>query len=65
MKEKLSATLENSKGYTLKVAEAMPEEGYSFKPKGAGWGFEELLPEKEARRPYNGNWSRRTISWLL
>ena len=43
MKEKLLATLENSKGYTLKVAAAMPEGGYSFKPKGAGWNFEELL----------------------
>jgi uncharacterized damage-inducible protein DinB len=43
MKEKLLAILENSKGYTLKVAAAMPEKGYSFKPKGAGWNFEELL----------------------
>jgi len=43
MKEQLLITLENSKKYTLAVAEAMPANGYSFKPAGAGWNFLELL----------------------
>jgi len=36
-------TLENSKNYTLAVAEAMPADAYEFKPAGAGWNFRELL----------------------
>ena len=43
MKEKLLSTVENAKAYTLQVAEAMPEEGYHYKPAGAGWNFGELL----------------------
>jgi hypothetical protein len=43
MKEQLSATLQNSRTYTLAVAEAMPADAYNFKPKGAGWNFRELL----------------------
>jgi uncharacterized damage-inducible protein DinB len=43
MKEQLLATLENSKSYTLAVAELMPENAYNFKPAGAGWNFRELL----------------------
>jgi len=43
MKEQLSATLENSKTYTIAVAEGMPEKEYNFKPAGAGWNFGELL----------------------
>jgi uncharacterized damage-inducible protein DinB len=43
MKEQLLATVENSQHYTLQVANAMPDKGYSFKPAGAGWNFGELL----------------------
>ena len=43
MKEQLLTTLENSKNYTMKVAAAMPDEAYDFKPDGAGWDFRELL----------------------
>jgi len=43
MKEQLIATLENSRNYTLRVAEAMPENSYTFKPNGGGWNFMELL----------------------
>jgi uncharacterized damage-inducible protein DinB len=43
MKERLLSTLENSKNYTLDVANAMPENSYNFKPGGAGWNFAELL----------------------
>ena len=43
MKEQLSATLQNSRTYTLAVAEAMPADAYDFKPTGAGWNFRELL----------------------
>ncbi|HEY8898727.1 MAG TPA: DinB family protein [Niastella sp.] len=43
MKEQLLATVENSKNYTLQVADAMPEKGYADKPAGAGWNFGELL----------------------
>ncbi|WP_207514490.1 DinB family protein [Longitalea luteola] len=43
MKEQLLATVENSKNYTLQVANAMPDKGYQFKPAGAGWNFGELL----------------------
>jgi uncharacterized damage-inducible protein DinB len=43
MKEQLSATLENSKGYTLAVAGLMPEKDYNFKPVESVWNFGELL----------------------
>jgi len=35
--------LANSKKYTLDVAEAMPADGYDFKPAGTAWSFRELL----------------------
>jgi uncharacterized damage-inducible protein DinB len=41
--EQLLATLENSRKYTLSVAEAMPEASYSFKPTESVWNFGELL----------------------
>jgi uncharacterized damage-inducible protein DinB len=43
MNEQLLATVENSRNYTLQVAEAMPDNAYTFKPSGAGWNFGELL----------------------
>lgn len=43
MKEQLLTTLENSKNYTMAVADAMPAKAYGFKPEGAGWNFLELL----------------------
>jgi len=43
MKDQFLSTIENSRNYTLQVAEAMPEKGYSYKPDGAGWNFGELL----------------------
>jgi uncharacterized damage-inducible protein DinB len=43
MKEQLLSTLEISKNYTLAVADAMPDQGYSFKPVDAIWSFSELL----------------------
>lgn len=43
MKQPLTAIVENSRNYTLAVAEAMPESSYHFKPVGAGWNFKELL----------------------
>lgn len=43
MKEILLSTLENSRNYTLAVAEAMPENTYNFKPVGGGWNFRELM----------------------
>src|SRR5882757_1364125 len=43
MKEHLSAVLENSKTYTLAVANLMPETGYEFKPNEEIWNFRELL----------------------
>ena len=43
MSNKLSATLANSKQYTLAVADAMPENGYSFKPAEDVFSFSELL----------------------
>ena len=43
MKEFLLTTLENSKTYTLAVAEAMPEKNYSFKPTAPVWSFLEQL----------------------
>ena len=41
--EQLLATLENSRKYTLSVAEAMPESSYSFRPTEGVWNFGELL----------------------
>ena len=43
MKEPLFSTLENSRSYTIAVADAMPEQFYDFKPKGGGWNFLELI----------------------
>jgi uncharacterized damage-inducible protein DinB len=43
MKEFLITTLENSKTYTLAVAELMPEKEYEFKPAETIWNFRELL----------------------
>jgi len=43
MKEQLLATLENSKTYTLAVADAMPEKTYVTKPSNDVWDFRELL----------------------
>ena len=43
LNEQLLATLENSRNYTVSVAEAMPGDAYDFKPKGMGWNFRELL----------------------
>ena len=43
MKDQLLTTVENSKNYTLQVANAMPDKDYHYKPAGAGWDFGELL----------------------
>ncbi|TMI75430.1 MAG: hypothetical protein E6H09_01055 [Bacteroidetes bacterium] len=43
MKEFLITTLENSRTYTLSVAELMPEREYEFKPVDTIWNFRELL----------------------
>jgi uncharacterized damage-inducible protein DinB len=43
MKAQLSATLDNSRNYTLAVAEALPGKEYSFKPTEEVWSFGELL----------------------
>jgi uncharacterized damage-inducible protein DinB len=43
MKDQLLTTLENSRAYTLAVAEAMPEKSYDFKPGESVWSFKELL----------------------
>lgn len=43
MKENLLNTLENSRLYTIQVAESMPAESYGFKPVGAAWEYRELL----------------------
>lgn len=43
MKDQLLSTIENSRKYTLQVAEAMPDKDYHYKPEGAGWDFGELL----------------------
>jgi len=43
MKENLVTLLENSRGYTLAVAEAMPQKLDSFKPANDGWNFREQL----------------------
>lgn len=43
MKEQLLSTLEISKNYTFAVADAMPEQGYNFKPVDSIWNFGELF----------------------
>lgn len=43
MKEHLLTTLENSRNYTVAVAEAMPEKNYDFKPVPEVWSFLEQL----------------------
>ncbi len=43
MKEQLLTTLENSRAYTLAVADAMPEKFYDSKPAETVWSFKELL----------------------
>lgn len=43
MKEQLLATLENSRNYTLQVAEAMPDQSYQFRPTETVWNFRELM----------------------
>jgi uncharacterized damage-inducible protein DinB len=43
MKDQLLSTLENSRLYTLAVAEAMPEKFYDSKPTDSVWTFKELL----------------------
>jgi uncharacterized damage-inducible protein DinB len=43
MKEQLLTTLENSRVYTLAVAEAMPEKFYDSRPADSVWTFKELL----------------------
>ena len=43
MKTQLLKTLQNSKNYTLAVAEAMPEKSYTFKPIETVWNFNELI----------------------
>jgi uncharacterized damage-inducible protein DinB len=43
MKEQLFSTLENSRTYSIAIAEAMPEGAYNFKPQNAGWSFGELM----------------------
>ena len=43
MNEQLLSILENSKNYTMSVAEAMPDKGYSFKPTEGVMTFGELL----------------------
>jgi uncharacterized damage-inducible protein DinB len=43
MKDQPAATLENSRTYTLAVAELMPEKDYNFKPVDTVWNFRELL----------------------
>src|SRR5688572_32765357 len=43
MKTQLLKTLQNSKNYTLAVAEAMPEKSYEFKPIETVWNFNDLI----------------------
>lgn len=43
MKEQLIAILENSRNYTIGVAEAMPENLYNSKPTDGVWNFGELM----------------------
>jgi uncharacterized damage-inducible protein DinB len=43
MNKQLLSTLENSRNYTMAVADAMPEEHYNFKPVDTVWNFGELI----------------------
>lgn len=43
MKEQLLSSLENSKKYTLAVAQAMPDNMYNSRPVETVWDFKELL----------------------
>jgi uncharacterized damage-inducible protein DinB len=43
MKKQLLATLENSRNYTLTVADKMPGHSYDFRPTDSVWNFRELL----------------------
>lgn len=43
MKEQLLATLETSRNYTIAVAEAMPDSGYTARPADGIWNFGELM----------------------
>ena len=43
MKAQLLTTIENSMGYTLAVAEAMPEDRYDFRPATSVFNFLELM----------------------
>jgi uncharacterized damage-inducible protein DinB len=43
MKTQLLKTLENSRNYTLAVADIMPENEYESKPNGPAWNFRELM----------------------
>lgn len=43
MKAQLLSTIENSRAYTLAIAEAMPEDRVNFKPAPAVWNFLELI----------------------
>ncbi|SFF02137.1 Uncharacterized damage-inducible protein DinB (forms a four-helix bundle) [Chitinophaga sp. CF118] len=43
MKEKLLATLDNSKNYTIAVATAMPDDRFKDKLINTSWSFNELL----------------------
>jgi uncharacterized damage-inducible protein DinB len=43
MKTQLLKTLQNSKNYTLAVAEGMPEKSYTFKPIETVMSFKELI----------------------
>ena len=43
MKNELLATIENSRKYSIAVAETMPEDHYQFKPSPDVWNFKELM----------------------
>lgn len=43
MTEHVLSTLDNSRKYTLAVADAMPESGYNTRPSEEVWDFRELL----------------------
>lgn len=43
MKTALLETIENSRKYSIAVAEAMPEDLYSFKPSPDVWNFKDLM----------------------
>ena len=43
MKENLLQLLENSRTYTLRIADAMTENKYETKPADGVWNFRELL----------------------